>query len=144
MEGSSPDPILIERLASAQAEIQENVRRLQDARNRLQATRQRSRSRRDARQALHESAYVRLRARLESLPVIEQAKGVLIAQTGCEPDEAFELLKSASQRANVKVRDLAADVVRRAVSGGRRLGGAESRGGATPAGRAVSRGTGAG
>jgi hypothetical protein len=55
-------------------------------------------------------------ARLESQPVIEQAKGVLIAQTGCGPDEAFKMLRSASQRMNVRVRDLAADIVARASS----------------------------
>ena len=30
--------------------------------------------------------------------MIEQAKGILIAQTGCEPDEAFDMLRQASQR----------------------------------------------
>jgi len=112
------NPILVERLVAAQADVRENVRRLQDARTRLRVTRQQMRTGREGRQALHESEYARLTARLESLPVIEQAKGVLIAQTGCDPDEAFELLKSASQRANVKVRDLAADIVRRAASAG--------------------------
>jgi ANTAR domain len=40
--------------------------------------------------------------------VIEQAKGILMAQQGCGPDEAFELLRRASQRFNVPVRVLAA------------------------------------
>ena len=52
-----------------------------------------------------------LRAALESRPVIDQAKGVLVARHGCTPDKAFELLARASQRENRKVRDLAADVV---------------------------------
>ena len=56
-------------------------------------------------------------ARLESLPLIEQAKGILVAQAGCHPDEAFKLLKAASQRSNVKVRDLAAEIVRNASDG---------------------------
>ncbi len=52
-----------------------------------------------------------LRAALESRPVIDQAKGVLVARHGCTPDRAFEMLSRASQRENRKVRDLAADVV---------------------------------
>jgi AmiR/NasT family two-component response regulator len=55
--------------------------------------------------------------------VIEQAKGVLMAQAGCRPDEAFDILRRASQRTNVKVRDLAADIVERASGGGRSSGG---------------------
>jgi len=42
------------------------------------------------------------------MPVIEQAKGILMAQRGCGPDEAFDLLRRASQRFNVPVRVLAA------------------------------------
>jgi GAF domain-containing protein len=42
------------------------------------------------------------------MPVIEQAKGILMAQHGCGPDEAFDLLRRASQRFNVPVRVLAA------------------------------------
>ena len=45
---------------------------------------------------------------LGSRPVIEQAKGILMAQRGCGPDEAFDLLRRASQRFNVPVRVLAA------------------------------------
>jgi len=42
------------------------------------------------------------------MPVIEQAKGILMAQRSCGPDEAFDLLRRASQRFNVPVRVLAA------------------------------------
>lgn len=45
------------------------------------------------------------------MPVIEQAKGVLMAQNRCGPEEAFDLLRLASQRANVKVSVLAAQIV---------------------------------
>jgi GAF domain-containing protein len=45
---------------------------------------------------------------------IEQAKGVLIEQSGVSSDEAFELLKRASQRENRKLRDIADEMVRRA------------------------------
>src|SRR5215831_6410167 len=45
---------------------------------------------------------------LGATPVIEQAKGILMAQRGCGPEEAFDLLRRASQRFNVPVRVLAA------------------------------------
>ena len=52
-----------------------------------------------------------LNKRLESQPVIEQAKGVLIARSHCSPDEAFEMLRRASMRMNRKLREVAADIV---------------------------------
>jgi hypothetical protein len=64
-------------------------------------------------QLLRYSAQARLLARMESMPVIEQAKGVLMVQSGCSPDEAFDLLRRASQRANIPVRELAAQIVAR-------------------------------
>ena len=45
------------------------------------------------------------------MPVIEQAKGILMAQHDCGPDGAFDLLRRASQRFNVPVRVLAARLV---------------------------------
>jgi ANTAR domain len=63
---------------------------------------------------LQYSAYARLQARLETMPVIEQAKGIIMAQTRCDAARAFDLLRQASQRSNVPVRQLAADIVRRA------------------------------
>lgn len=57
------------------------------------------------------SDYARLRARLETMPVIEQAEGILMAQSGCGEAEAFDMLRQASQRSNVPVRDLAARIV---------------------------------
>jgi AmiR/NasT family two-component response regulator len=68
---------------------------------------------RSERERLRESAYSRLHARLDTMPVIEQAKGILMAQQRCGPDEAFDLLRRASQRANVKVSVLAAQIVER-------------------------------
>jgi hypothetical protein len=52
-------------------------------------------------------------AELDTMPVIEQAKGILMAQHGCGPEEAFDLLRRASQRFNVPVRVLAARLVDR-------------------------------
>ncbi|WP_222264378.1 GAF and ANTAR domain-containing protein [Modestobacter marinus] len=48
---------------------------------------------------------------MHSRAVIEQAKGVLMAQQHVGPDEAFEILRAASQRSNRKVRDVAAAIV---------------------------------
>ena len=52
-------------------------------------------------------------AQLGATPVIEQAKGILMAQRGCGPEEAFDLLRRASQRFNVPARVLAAQLVNR-------------------------------
>ncbi len=49
--------------------------------------------------------------------MIEQAKGVLLARAGCSLDEAFDLLRVASQNQNRKLRDVAAEVVKTAVDG---------------------------
>jgi len=57
------------------------------------------------------SAYARLQARLASLSVIEQAKGVVMAHCGWNADQAFDALRRISQRENIKVRDLAAKIV---------------------------------
>jgi GAF domain-containing protein len=61
---------------------------------------------------VHEQAANLIRA-MEHRAVIEQAKGILIASEGCSPDEAFDLLRRASQRENRKLRDLAAELVER-------------------------------
>jgi GAF domain-containing protein len=46
--------------------------------------------------------------------VIEQAKGILMALHRCDEEAAFDLLRGQSQKANRKLRDVAADVVARA------------------------------
>jgi hypothetical protein len=70
-----------------------------------------------SRELLEWSPYARLAAQVASRPVIEQAKGILMAQAGCTDQQAFNLLRRASQRANVPVRDLAAQIVARAAGG---------------------------
>jgi hypothetical protein len=59
------------------------------------------------------SAHARLQARLKSMPVIEQAKGIIMVQCGWPEDQAFEALRRASQRENMKLRDVAAKIVAR-------------------------------
>jgi GAF domain-containing protein len=54
---------------------------------------------------------VNLRRAMESRAVIEQAKGVLMAQRRVDADQAFEILREASQRYNRKLRDIAAGIV---------------------------------
>ena len=56
---------------------------------------------------------------MQSRAVIEQAKGVLMAQRGVDADGAFELLRDASQRYNRKLRDIATGIVA-SVAGSRR------------------------
>ncbi|WP_326806015.1 ANTAR domain-containing protein [Streptomyces sp. NBC_01788] len=48
-----------------------------------------------------------LRHAVESRPVIDMARGVLIAGFGCRPEEAWEILVAVSQHANVKLRTVA-------------------------------------
>jgi ANTAR domain len=63
------------------------------------------------RELLQRCEYARLLARLETMPVIEQAKGIIMARSRCGEAEAFDMLRRASQRSNVPVRDLAARIV---------------------------------
>jgi AmiR/NasT family two-component response regulator len=44
---------------------------------------------------------------------IDMAKGALIALHGCDPQEAFAKLAKESQRRNVKLRDIALDLLAR-------------------------------
>ena len=60
------------------------------------------------------SRSARLEALLASLPVIEQAKGVLMARQGCDADQALDLLCRAAQRSNLPVRELAEQIVTKA------------------------------
>jgi len=66
---------------------------------------------------MRRSEHARLLARLESMPVIEQAKGIIMAQSHCGDAQAFDLLRRASQRSNVPVRDLAAQIVAKTAQG---------------------------
>ena len=48
---------------------------------------------------------------MQSRATIEQAKGILMAQSNVGPDAAFEMLRSASQRENRRLRDVAQALV---------------------------------
>jgi len=100
-------------LAESRRRTRENLQLIKDTWSqtvRLQARRQESCTDQDR---LRYSAYARLQARLASMPVIEQAKGILMAQYGWREDRAFEVLRRVSQRENIRVRDLAACIVAR-------------------------------
>lgn len=52
-----------------------------------------------------------LRASLASRSVIDQALGVIMAEQRCTADEAFAILRTASHNRNVKLRQVAQDIV---------------------------------
>jgi GAF domain-containing protein len=52
-----------------------------------------------------------MRLAMESRATIEQAKGVLMAQRRVDAEQAFEILREASQRYNRKLRDIAFGIV---------------------------------
>ena len=52
-----------------------------------------------------------MRLAMDSRAVIEQAKGVLMAQRRLDAEQAFEVLREASQRYNRKLRDIATGIV---------------------------------
>jgi len=70
------------------------------------------------RELLRRSALLRLLARLATMPVIEQAKGIIMAQSHCGEREAFGMLRRASQRSNVAVHELATRIVAQAAEPG--------------------------
>jgi hypothetical protein len=105
------------------AQLRESQRRVMENWQLIQASWERAHEIRTVRWAarrdpdlLRHSAYARLQAKLASLPVIEQAKGIIMAQCGWTEDQAFDALRRASQRENVKLREVAARVVAAAVS----------------------------
>jgi ANTAR domain len=101
------------RLEAARQEFDTQTQRFEAAKSRLQATVDTITMSRPRRELVYQSRVARLQARLETMPVVEQAKGILMAQQRCGPDEAFDLLRRASQRGNIKLHVLAAQLVAR-------------------------------
>jgi GAF domain-containing protein len=58
-----------------------------------------------------------MRIAMDSRAVIEQAKGVLMAQRQVDAEQAFEILRDASQRYNRKLRDIALGIVQSTQTG---------------------------
>lgn len=55
-----------------------------------------------------------LEQKAQSRDVIGRAKGILMARSGVSDDQAFAMLKAASQRMNVKLRDIAQRIAEQA------------------------------
>ena len=54
---------------------------------------------------------------LKSRAVIDQAKGMIMRERGCNADEAFDMLRRTSQNRNVRLADVAAGLVDDAMAG---------------------------
>ena len=87
------------------------VQKSQAARARARATREQIERGRSEWEILQESAFARLQAKVNSTPVIEQARGIVMAQHGCGPAEAFVVLHRMSQHTDLKLHVLAARLV---------------------------------
>ena len=55
---------------------------------------------------------------MQSRSTIEQAKGIIMSTSGCTPDQAMDLLVQQSQHQNVKLRDIAREIVDNAMRKG--------------------------
>jgi hypothetical protein len=99
------------RLEAVRLKSEGLVRKCAQAEADARATRDQVRRCRSQREMLRASAPAGRQARLGCIPVVEQAKGIVMAQQGCRPEEAFDLLLRASQRANVRMYVLAIQVV---------------------------------
>ena len=105
--------VLARQLQASHRKASENWQLIQAAWDRTEQIRARRQSACADPDWLRYSAYVRLQARLATMPVIKQAKGILMARHGWPEDQAFDALRRASQQENIKVRDLAASIVAR-------------------------------
>jgi len=105
--------LLARQLRATERNAQENWQRIRDSWDRTEMIQADRRAARTDPDQLRHSVYARLQARLASMPVIEQAKGIIMARQGWSEDQAFDALRRASQRENIKVRDLAASIVAR-------------------------------
>lgn len=63
------------------------------------------------RMAHHRDSHLDLRAAMESRTVIDLAVGIIMGQNRCSQDAAVAILKSASNHRNIKLRELAAELV---------------------------------
>jgi hypothetical protein len=115
-EAVAPAGDLLRRLEAARLEHRALAQGLEEARARLQAIVAHRETGHPERGAPLDSDYARVQDRLESLPLVEQAKGIFMAQHQCGPDEALDLLRRASERLNVDVRVLAAQVIEQVAS----------------------------
>jgi transcriptional regulator with GAF, ATPase, and Fis domain len=69
--------------------------------------------------AAQRQAAEHLQIAMRSRAVIEQAKGILVWQRQCTPQEAFDILVTRSQNTNRKLRDVAEELVNHGMSSDR-------------------------
>ena len=108
--------LLARQLQAAEHQAKENWQLIRDAWGRAERLRAQRLAASTDPGRLRYSAYARLQARLTSLPLIEQAKGIIMAQYGWPEDQAFDAMRRMSQQENIKVRELAASIVAQARS----------------------------
>ena len=105
-----------DRLKAVRLESEALVGRYEQATARARAVCDQVRRCRSQRQLKRRSPFAGRLAGRGYIPVIEQAKGIVMAQQGCRPEEAFDLLHRASERADIRVHVLAEQVVAHLVS----------------------------
>lgn len=59
----------------------------------------------------HAEVNAQLEKALESRTIIDQAMGIIMGQNRCSADEAFAILRNASQHRNIKLRAVATEIV---------------------------------
>jgi hypothetical protein len=98
-------------LEAVRLESEGLVQRCEQASARARTIRDQVRQGRSRREKMRSSAFARPQAGLGCIPVMEQAKGIVMARQGCRPEEAFDLLCLVSQRTHVRVHVLAVQIV---------------------------------
>lgn len=114
-EPATPD---VARLQAVRLQSRALALRSAEVMARAKATCERVREGRSQREILLHSAFARLHARMGTMAAIEQAKGIVMAQRGCGPEEAFNVLRRLSQHTNVKLHLLAAQIVEQTAASG--------------------------
>jgi hypothetical protein len=123
--GRQRTQLIAEQVQAAFQQAQLQWQQAQATWNRILASQQGEPAPAAGKDVLRHSAYARLVARLGTMPVIEQAKGIIMARSACSENQAFDTLRLASQRLNMPVRDLAARIVD-AASRGNHAGGEDA------------------
>ena len=113
-----PAELDAKRLQAVRLQSRALALRAAEVKARAKATCDRVRERRSQQQIMQHSEFARLHARMGTMAVIEQAKGIVMAQQGCGPEEAFDVLRRISQHTNVKLHVLATQIVEQTAASG--------------------------
>jgi AmiR/NasT family two-component response regulator len=106
---------LANRLALARSEAEQNLLRLEVALACRTAIFEEITDARSARAKTHDEALHRLEARLADLPVLEEARGILMVELGCSAKEALKHLRRLSREQYLEVTVVAETLVQRAI-----------------------------